>query len=124
MRYLGMTDEVTACDCCGKSDLQRTVAFETEDGEVVHYGTTCAARHTGKSVQRWQGEAERARKAEEERRRMAVESALMQSSEMAALNRLRAELRAQGITCGIPFRNATSEAWAAVERKRAELMAI
>jgi hypothetical protein len=56
MKYLGITEEFTACDCCGKSNLQCTVAFEREDGEVVHYGRTCAARNTGKSVAKWQGE--------------------------------------------------------------------
>jgi hypothetical protein len=43
-KLLGITDEVTACDCCGKPNLARTVAMEKEDGEIVHYGTTCAAR--------------------------------------------------------------------------------
>lgn len=41
---LGIVDDVTTCDCCGKTRLARTVAMEKEDGEVVHYGTTCAAR--------------------------------------------------------------------------------
>ena len=44
MKFLGNTDEVTACDCCGRSDLKSTVALETEAGEVVHYGVVCAAR--------------------------------------------------------------------------------
>jgi hypothetical protein len=43
-KLLGIVDEVTTCDCCGKTRLARTVAMEREDGEVVHYGTTCAAR--------------------------------------------------------------------------------
>jgi hypothetical protein len=42
---------------------------------------------------------------------------------MAALNRLRADLRQQGITHGIEFRNATREAFMAVDNKRKELMA-
>jgi hypothetical protein len=76
MKYLGLTDEVTSCDCCGKSDLQRTVAFETDGGETVYYGTTCATRHTGKTAQRWENEA----RAEAERKRMHVESLVMQSA--------------------------------------------
>lgn len=48
-RALGITDSVTTCDCCGKANLARTVAMELDSGEVVHYGTTCAARNTGKS---------------------------------------------------------------------------
>jgi hypothetical protein len=43
MKLLGYTEEVTVCDCCGKSNLACTVALETEIGEIVHYGRTCAA---------------------------------------------------------------------------------
>lgn len=42
--FLGWTDEVTACDLCGKSDLKSTAALGLESGEVVYYGCTCAAR--------------------------------------------------------------------------------
>ncbi len=44
MRYLGTTDEVDACDCCGRKDLKSTVAIETDDGQTVYYGVTCAAK--------------------------------------------------------------------------------
>jgi hypothetical protein len=42
----GVTDERDTCDCCGKSNLKRTVALADADagGEVVFFGTTCAAR--------------------------------------------------------------------------------
>ena len=42
----GITDERDTCDCCGKSGLKRTVALADADdgGEVVFFGTTCAAR--------------------------------------------------------------------------------
>jgi len=42
----GITDERDTCDCCGKSNLKRTVALADadDDGEVVFFGTTCAAR--------------------------------------------------------------------------------
>lgn len=43
MKLLGYTEEVTVCDCCGKSKLACTVVLETDAGEVVHYGRTCAA---------------------------------------------------------------------------------
>lgn len=43
--YLGTSDEVTTCDCCGKSDLKKTVAIsDDERGETLYFGTTCAAR--------------------------------------------------------------------------------
>ena len=42
----GITDERDSCDCCGKTNLKRTVVLQdTEnDGEFVFFGTTCAAR--------------------------------------------------------------------------------
>lgn len=43
-RILGINDEVTTCDCCGKVNLKRTVAIELEDGEIVRYGVDCASR--------------------------------------------------------------------------------
>lgn len=42
-RYLGTSDDVTTCDCCGRSDLKSTVALEIEEA-VVHFGVTCAAK--------------------------------------------------------------------------------
>ena len=45
MEIKGITDSVTTCDCCGRTHLKRTVAIETEDGEILHYGTSCAAAY-------------------------------------------------------------------------------
>ena len=42
-KVLGITDE-GVCGCCGKTNLKRTVAMETESGDVVHYGTDCASK--------------------------------------------------------------------------------
>lgn len=50
LKFLGITEEITSCDCCGKSELKCTVAMETEEGEVVHYGRTCASRRSGRKV--------------------------------------------------------------------------
>ena len=44
VKYLGTTDEVTTCDCCGRSNLKNTVALSLDDGDPVYYGVTCAAR--------------------------------------------------------------------------------
>lgn len=42
---LGISDEVTACDCCGKSNLKRTVCIQdNETGDLKHFGTTCATQ--------------------------------------------------------------------------------
>lgn len=42
-RILGISDEVTTCDHCGKENLRRTVALDF-GGETSFYGTTCAAK--------------------------------------------------------------------------------
>lgn len=43
---LGTDDSVQTCDCCGRTNLKYTVTVQTEDGEILHYGSTCATRHT------------------------------------------------------------------------------
>jgi hypothetical protein len=48
--WLGTTDEVTTCDCCGKKDLKGTVALSINDSDAVYYGCTCAARALGRTV--------------------------------------------------------------------------
>lgn len=42
--FVGITDESDACECCGRTRLKRVVVLRrVSDGEVVRYGTTCAA---------------------------------------------------------------------------------
>jgi hypothetical protein len=42
-RILGIADNVNACSCCGRNNLQKTVAIENcETGEVGYFGTSCA----------------------------------------------------------------------------------
>lgn len=43
MKLLGINDDVTTCECCGKANLKCTVVLGTDAGEV-HYGRDCAAR--------------------------------------------------------------------------------
>jgi len=43
IKILGITDERTTCECCGKQGLKRTVAIDFAS-EVRYYGTTCAAK--------------------------------------------------------------------------------
>ncbi|MBN3815225.1 hypothetical protein G3N57_00755 [Paraburkholderia sp. Se-20369] len=49
-RILGTDDAVTTCDCCGKSNLKLTFTVEQDDCEIVHYGSICVTRHTGKTA--------------------------------------------------------------------------
>lgn len=43
MNVKGITDEITSCGCCGKSNLKKTVILEGDDGEILYYGSECAA---------------------------------------------------------------------------------
>jgi hypothetical protein len=49
-KVLGITDTNTTCDCCGRRGLKRTVALDRLDadenttGDVVYFGTDCAAK--------------------------------------------------------------------------------
>lgn len=74
---LGISDEQTSCDCCGRQDLKATVVLEGPDGEVVRFGRDCAARVTAtspKAVASAVRTAERTA-AEERARRAAVAAA-------------------------------------------------
>lgn len=73
MKILGISDEVTTCECCGKKNLKRTVVLTNGEGEV-HYGSECAAkalrqtpagRHvTKKDVDKMAERAEKVRRGE------------------------------------------------------------
>lgn len=44
-------DSITTCECCGRTNLKATVLMQSDLGELVHFGRTCAARNTGKTSQ-------------------------------------------------------------------------
>jgi hypothetical protein len=48
---LCLDDSVTTCECCGRANLKATVLMQSDLGELVHFGRTCAARNTGKTSQ-------------------------------------------------------------------------
>jgi hypothetical protein len=40
----GISDK-TECDVCGKTNLKMTIVIESQEtGEILHYGSDCAAR--------------------------------------------------------------------------------
>ena len=60
LTQVGITDEVDTCSCCGKTNLKRTVVFETtqewqgEGGDkFVFFGTTCATNAKSKAGKRF-----------------------------------------------------------------------
>ena len=52
LRAVGMTDEQTECDACGRMELRGTVILADDSGEVGRFGTTCAGRKLGRSITR------------------------------------------------------------------------
>lgn len=53
LHAVGMNDEQTECDACGRVELRGTVIVHDRDGvEVGRYGTTCASRILGWKVTR------------------------------------------------------------------------
>jgi hypothetical protein len=51
MKALYLTDSITTCECCGRTELKATVAMQLDCGGILHYGRTCAARNSGKTSQ-------------------------------------------------------------------------
>lgn len=75
VKFLGMSDDVTTCGCCGRVNLKRTVALSFDDADATYYGTTCAAhalRMPAAEVKRAAKAADDAREAEEQKARKAA----------------------------------------------------
>ena len=79
-KILGITDEVTTCERCGRDDLKRTVRLGVLDldgnvEDAVHFGCDCAAKATQKrycvrqTANRIERIAEEAQRATEEAKR-------------------------------------------------------
>lgn len=47
MMILGITDEQTVCDMCGRVELKSTVIIGEDGVEVGRYGSTCASKMLG-----------------------------------------------------------------------------
>ena len=41
MKILGFTEENTACDLCGKTELKGTYAVEDDNGNIYYLGSSC-----------------------------------------------------------------------------------
>jgi hypothetical protein len=46
-KIVGITDESTTCEVCGRVELKSTVVLELEDGSRLYAGSSCAARKVG-----------------------------------------------------------------------------
>lgn len=115
-QILGTDDAVNACDCCGKSGLKMTVIVLV-DGETLHYGSTCATRHTGLTGREITAEV----KARRDGRVAAATKALRGSAEYLAHEAKLAEARRAGVAPGRAFKDFVAATAAAECQKRAEI---
>jgi hypothetical protein len=118
-KVLGFDESVTTCDCCGKADLKGTFGVERNGGEILHYGSVCVTRHTGKSAKVVRKEA---KDATDERRRAAVAEFKAHPS-VAALRAKRDAVRAAGVSFGRSFVEETRDEWMAEDAARAAIAA-
>lgn len=45
--FLGYTEEITVCGCCGKTNLKGTYAVEIQGIGLVFYGSSCVKKTLG-----------------------------------------------------------------------------
>lgn len=118
MKYLGITEEFTTCDCCDKSNLKCTVAFETESHDILYYGRTCAARNTGKPLKDWQSEY----KKELNEKKRAARKEIFNSKEHIEYHARLEEAHRNKIEIGVKFRAYCEEKCRAYTTKKEEIL--
>lgn len=91
MKALYISDERDTCDCCGKQGLKRVVAMQLDDLSLAYYGTTCAARNSGKDQRQINSEIKQAH----EQRVEEARNELMASEAYKQWCNLRIELYAK-----------------------------
>jgi len=83
-RVLGSTEEITTCDCCGKSNLKKTVIMGVlnTEGEVeseCYFGVVCASRNAGRKAKEIRREMI---EADERKKRLAAKDIVEQVKNM------------------------------------------
>lgn len=116
---LAIVDDVNTCDCCGKSNLKSTVAMERDDGEVLHFGSVCATRHSGRAGKVIRSEAQAAYNAKVEVAKAEYRASAEYAAEMARF----AEAYRLTIAVGKEFKAFVTSAVQAANAKRAEIAA-
>lgn len=118
-KTLAIVDDVNSCDCCGKTGLKSTVKMERDDGEILHFGSTCATRHSGrdsKAIRHEAAAAAAARLDAATREYKATPAYLAREARFAEAHR-------QGITPGRAFADFVREASAAAREVSAAIAA-
>jgi hypothetical protein len=116
-KILGTDDAVNTCDCCGKTNIKFTFAVDV-DGEVLHYGSTCVTKWTGRTAAQATKEAadrDAAEKARKEKIYNATVEALQY--EVAKTRAMKAGL------VGKAFKESCAIERAKADEKRAEIFA-
>lgn len=54
-KIIGITDECTECEVCGRAELKSTVLIEMKDGSQLYAGSSCAARKVGTTAANMRG---------------------------------------------------------------------
>lgn len=124
VKIFGWTDEVTACDCCGKTDLSGTFGVETETGEILHHGSTCVVRNLGFKDRKAFNKA--AREDQDKRQTAALHAwraTAEYAAEQVAFDAAHAEVRAGRLEIGRAFRDRVAPVKDASDAKRAEIKA-
>lgn len=116
IKILGTDDSVNSCECCGKTGLKYTIVVEV-DGVVMHYGSTCATRHTGmKSGQ--------IKKAIEDKKQATIDAAKKEfHATIEYLNHVvkLAQLHRENIRPGKEFHAAQKEVADIADKKKKEI---
>lgn len=115
---LSTDDSVNTCDCCGKTGLKFTFVVEKEGGEILHYGSTCVTKHTGRTAARAKLEIQK--RADEVR--LARDLEHIRSAEEIALRAKMAQAHKLGLL-GRAFKDFCAVEREASDRKRAEIFA-
>lgn len=118
IKILGTDDAVNTCDCCGKSGLKSTVIVDV-DGEVMHYGSVCATRHTKLTAR----EIKTAIQSEQDGRVIAAQKEFKASVEHAAHVAIMNRAHTFKIRPGLDFMDYCRAESAGADRKAREIAA-
>ena len=84
--FVGTTDTVTLCGCCGRANLKGTVVLQGAD-DFVYFGSNCGAKALGMTVKDFDNgakSADKAAKAATAKRLQAISSAVAAHPDVVA----------------------------------------
>lgn len=115
-KILGTDDAYNTCDCCGKTNLKSTVIVDM-NGEILHYGSVCATRHTKLT----DSEIKAAIKAEQDRRFDVANKEYETSQEYIAYENKVKEAYRLNVPVGKVFKNFVQDEYDVARAKWKEI---